>query len=507
MENLILAQYTVRAKQAYIFETSRLLENVGASAIIAGTFDDLCREAASAGVRIHRADGAAFSMEAVRAAMRRGDYEAAELFIGGGNDTILFGSREAFLAANRAYTRFVLEAYPGLWPLCVGVEIDPDRDDYREDYRRLMKRSEQVKNRMTDGRVRNALPFSMPDRVTYQPYSVHQKTGDREARLSAAGYAKREIGLRDEKTAENVRMLDDLVFERGTESLLAIVHADGNNMGIKIQRKLGDAVGYDHCVTVMRAFSAEIDRVFHGAAKAAVEQRLSELKAAAPAQKRGMYRIRWIVTDGDDMTFICNARLARALTEACLRAVLDYTGADGETYSACAGICVFNSHYPFARAYDLAEQACDAAKKPVHDTAVGRERPEEQCWMDFHYIHSGINGDLDEIRALQQTEGCMMRPWRVCAEGETDERDLKKLDRLCASLQSAGVSRTAIKTFGADYETDRARGELDWKRLCYNTKGLDERGLPWEGEPLLRSLYDLAEFYDLWFAREGRKQP
>lgn len=504
MEKLILAQYTIRAKQAFIFETNRLLENVGASAMIANSFDDLCKHAASAGIRIRRADGSPFSLDAVCSAMDSGEYEGAELFAGGGNDTILFRDREAFCTANRAYTRYVLEKCPGMWPLCVGVEIDPKKNDYRADYARLMKESERVKSRMTDGRVRNALPFSMPDRTTYQPCSVHQVFPDREERLTASAYVKRTIGLKDDKTAADIRMLDDMVFEKGKESLLAIVHADGNNMGVKIQRKLGKKTGYDHCVTVMRVFSNEINRVFTEAGKEAVEQRLAQLRAAAPEDKQDMFKIRWIVTDGDDLTFICNARLAKKLAEAYLRAVQNYPGSDDARYSACAGICIYNSHFPFAIAYDFAEQACDNAKKPVHDAAIGREEPEEQSWIDVHYIHSGISGDLEEIRRRQMTERCMMRPWRVCMDGEKDERDLAKLERLCETLRASKVSRTAIKTLGADYETDAVRGELDWKRMVYNASGLKEAELPWTGSALLRAMYDLAEFYDLWFAKGGK---
>lgn len=537
MNKPILAQYSIRSKQAYIFQTNRLLEVVGASAIIAKTFRELRKQAANAGVRVREAEGTPFSMDQTLAAFRDGEYEAVELFVGGGNDTILFKDRASFIAVNKAYTRCLLEHYPGLWPMCVGVEIEKRENGYYQysdirdpsdpqktlsvgDYHRLMDETERVKSRMTDGRVSNALPFSMPDRTTYQPYSAYQVLSDgkgtRKIRLTSASLSKRQNGTEDDKTIEDVRMLDDMVFEKGKESLLAIVHADGNDLGIKILRKLSESksgeadseeekAGYDHCVTVMRGFSAEIDRVFCRLGKEAVEKELKALRDAAPEDKKSFYKIRWIVTDGDDLTFLCNARLAKKLTEAYLRRVSSISGANGERYSACAGICVFHSHYPFARAYDLAEQACDSAKKPVHKTAIGPngtlKRPEEQSWMDFQIVRGGVYGALDEIRDLHQTEACMMRPWRVCSEGEEDERDLAKLDQLADLLRACGVARTSIKTFGMDFEIDKARGELDWKRLLYNTKSLTENSLMWTGEKLLQALYDLSEFYDIWYAK------
>ena len=54
MENPILARYSIRSKQEYIFRTNRQVEISGASKIIAGAFEDLFQYANEAGFKCER---------------------------------------------------------------------------------------------------------------------------------------------------------------------------------------------------------------------------------------------------------------------------------------------------------------------------------------------------------------------------------------------------------------------------------------------------------------------
>ena len=53
---MILAQYTIRSKQDYIFKTNRVLEIVGASKIIEGIWDDLFGCAVDLGLKTEKTD-------------------------------------------------------------------------------------------------------------------------------------------------------------------------------------------------------------------------------------------------------------------------------------------------------------------------------------------------------------------------------------------------------------------------------------------------------------------
>ena len=513
MTQPILAQYTVRSKQEYIFRTNRMQEIVGASAIISQSFDLLFSCAEELGVKTERRSGP-FSMEETLRKFSEGTLDMVDLFVGGGNDTVLFRSEEICRKVNEAFTYTVLKERPGMIPMYIGVPVKPGENgkfNYREDYAALMRAAETEKKRMVPGRGRYAIPFARTDRTNFQPQSVRVNIGGKETWLSDEAYAKREFSHRDVH-------LDSL------GSLLAIVHADGNNMGIKIQHKLGDATDYDTCVTAMRQFTANISNAFTKAGRDAMEQRSAELaelerKKERPKLDDDAFKVRWIVSDGDDATFICNAQLAKELTEAYLRGVSDYRGEDDpeESYSSCAGICIFHSHYPFARAYVLAEQACDNAKEPVHKIATaqkgGQGVPVEQAWLDFHYIHSGVGGDLDELRELHQTGRRMARPWFVCGQPleEGEIKDIEKLDKLAKVLAEHKVSRSNIKTLGAIYEEDSTQGELEWGRICYHDRqqGTGKLQVGAESifsgnrEELMKALYDISEVYDLWYRKEA----
>lgn len=508
----ILAQYTIRSKQDYIFRTNRLLEIVGGSAIITESFDLLFQCADECGMKIERADNG-FCMEETLRAFNAGSLDMVELFIGGGNETVMYKNDTVYRKVNERFTYHILKEFPGLLPMCVCFPVCKRKEDgkfnYKKDYEELMKAADREKNRMVPQRGRYALPFARTDRVTFQPISNKISVEREERWMSEESLIKHRFGLNDVKNEDESRMLDNLVTKKGDESLLAIVHADGNNMGVKIRNKLGNHTDYDFCVNAMREFTKEISDVFSKEGRKAVERRRDELRKVLeksgdnPNGLRGeAFALRWLVCDGDDATFICNARLARDLTEAYLRAVSAY-GQSGESYSSCAGICIFHSHYPFARAYELAEQACDNAKEPVHKSGA------EQSWIDFHYIHSGVGGDLDELRKRHQTGKLMARPWLICGESESGYRRIERLDALKTILDRYHVTRSSIKALGTACEEDVQKALQEWSRVCYHAKPIDKKSLSAAAlenglreEDLIKMLYDLAEVCDLWYARE-----
>ena len=93
---MILAQYTIRSKQNYIFKTNRVLEIVGASEHIAGIWDELFRAADDCSLKYRRTD-TDFSIENVEMEFRVGKLDFVELFCGGGNETFLFRSEEEYM--------------------------------------------------------------------------------------------------------------------------------------------------------------------------------------------------------------------------------------------------------------------------------------------------------------------------------------------------------------------------------------------------------------------------
>lgn len=498
---MILAQYTIRSKQEYIFRTNKIVEIVGASANISNAWDELFACAKKAGLKTMRITDESFDFKLVKNQMEQKEkaVNLVELFTGGGNLTVIFDSKETFVTLNKIFSFEVLKDKPGMIPMAVCTEVT---GNYRADYASLMEKSEIEKNRMNPGRDNFILPFSQMDRNTFLPYAGEEDTYRPEAQLSYESQSKRKIGIMLRDETGSVKLLDDLVSEKGKESLLAVVHADGNNMGSKIMRFLGDETDYTVCVNKMRLFSQTTAKAFTDTGKKAMENcrraLASDSRNKKLKDKAFAYRV--IVADGDDFTFICNARFAMEYTRAYIKSVSDFKS--DWKYSSCAGICIFHSHYPFARAYSLAEQACDdGAKKMVH---TGADDAPEEGWVDFHYIHSGIGGNLETIRYRENSQESMARPWLLT--DDKNSRAYQKLIDLYNAFKETKVSRSSIKELGADWESSHPAGCQSLKRVCYKHKGLEKKlqdVFDGDEDLLMKAVYDLAEVIDIWYEEAG----
>ena len=165
-------------------------------------------------------------------------------------------------------------------------------------------------------------------------------------------------------------------------------------------------------------------------------------------------------------------------------------------------MCIFHSHYPFTKAYSLAEQACDdGAKQKVHRVdEQGKPLVIEEGWVDFHFIHSGIGGNLKEIRNRQNTMNCMARPW--CVSGKMDEYwDFAKLQKIRDIIDNQRISRTNIKGIGIAVEDGLEEGRKELKRIYGHNRNLKQNfeKIFNNEDDLLKALYDFAEVYDLWY--------
>lgn len=153
---MILAQYTIRSKQEYIFRSNRLLDIVGGTEMIRDAFDWVFAAAEQEGVTCQPAD-VLFKLQAVQDAFAAGTLGMAELFRGGGNLTVLYRDRDTYLRVNRRFSRLVLENAPGMVPMAACCEANGQ--NYSADYSALMAAVDAEKNRMLPGprRLRCAL--------------------------------------------------------------------------------------------------------------------------------------------------------------------------------------------------------------------------------------------------------------------------------------------------------------------------------------------------------------
>lgn len=190
--------------------------------------------------------------------------------------------------------------------------------------------------------------------------------------------------------------IDDMGRTRGDTSLLAVVHVDGNGIGQRIAEwQLGCVVSSrsdDEVESELREWATSINDAGRRALRAVVDRVTgaiddeARILGAIPALGFELRRreageillpLRPILLGGDDITFICDGRLALHLAEVALDSFacrIPHIGA----VSACAGVALVPPHTPFDRARELAGALCANAK------ARRREKNDSGSWIDWH---------------------------------------------------------------------------------------------------------------------------
>jgi len=164
----------------------------------------------------------------------------------------------------------------------------------------------------------------------------------------------------------------------------AIIHADGNGLGVMIANMTEDLQSDEEVIAAYRNFSTKLDEATQNAYEKA---------------KRGIEEkdIREVILGGDDMTVICNADKALEFTKKFLEAFEEETmkllGSEGLT--ACAGIAYCNHKFPFHYAVNLAEALCSYAKNTSR----------EDSSVMFHNIQSANFTDYESCVDQELTLG------------------------------------------------------------------------------------------------------
>lgn len=136
------------------------------------------------------------------------------------------------------------------------------------------------------------------------------------------------------------------------------------------------------------------------------------------AKKRRILPIRPIVLGGDDITFVCDGKLGIYFA----KMFIERFEEAAEELTACAGVAIIKTKYPFYRGYWLAEELCANAKKKR------RAESSTSSFLDFHVSLGGIAGSLKMIRQRDlenKPQGSLLyRPFEIVPKGQFDELGL-----------------------------------------------------------------------------------
>lgn len=190
----------------------------------------------------------------------------------------------------------------------------------------------------------------------------------------------------------------------GFHSWIAIIHADGNNLG-QVVRKIG------HDIETYKAFSRQLEKDTQRAANKAY----AEISASKDISDKEIVPIRPVVLGGDDLTVICRADLALEFAKLFISYFENETRnsivgqilkqnkvfRNENNLTACAGIAFIKSSFPFYYGYDLAEDLCKEAKLDAREIAgVGCATP--SCIM-FHKVQDSFIVNYSDIKERELT--------------------------------------------------------------------------------------------------------
>lgn len=426
--------------QSYVFASNRLRENIGASHLVAQATGRWALEAVhTVAASDNIIDFPTGKLSPDLCIEMPNGPQAEVVYTGGGNAVVLFKTSKQAKDFQWELSRRTLLEAPGLQlVMAASDEFEWEKNSLVEMVNEVFKRLKQQKRVPCPSAPLLGLAVSVECQSTALPvvelFQDRPVSAETAAKLKAVEKANARLtdafGKLD-AGYEYPLELDHLGRTTGDQSHIAVVHADGDGMGKRIEelaRQYDKPEDNRNYVNAMRAFSLAVNK----AAQAALQttrQRLADAierdgdnppvivhsqarqvgvdwipsVTLAPSKETvGAYYIpfRPIVFGGDDVTFVCDGRLGVALAKLYIEEFAKEAGArlsQGGGLTACAGVSIVKAHYPFARAYELAEDLIHSAKRYRREIKDKTENWEDGC-LDWHFALSGLSGSLKEIR-------------------------------------------------------------------------------------------------------------
>lgn len=404
----------VSQKQAYIFESTRLKDNVARS-------EEICRVT----------DPEYFKLAAGRSGLAF-DTEANVVYSGGGHTVLEFGDRESAEKFAYAVSARVRREFPELEYFIKTMEYGENENPGKN----LFHLSQALEKK----KALRAASFHQGS------FGVEEKdTKLRRARVIPQKPDRIQMPEKKEYVPGGYSMpsrLEDLGISRDDSSFVAIVHIDGNGMGKRVEelRREIQKLPWEDYKRTLKRFSDAIDSDFKTAFRGMLDEiakQIPYLKERGLDLKQRCFPVRRLILAGDDVCFVTEGRIGLEAARIFIEKLSALENAvDHKRYTACAGVAIVHQKYPFYKAYELSEMLCSNAKRylasfdgPVKDAGT------KGCAIDWHIEFGEIIDDLSDMRRKYETAdgGTLeLRPYLISAEKELWEKEkLRRYSAFC----------------------------------------------------------------------------
>ena len=439
-----MSKYTVTvidtaAIQNYVFGSNSLQHNVGASGLVHyathdWVFEDL--------VKMDKTNIDS-NHELNKKTIENDDLKSELVYAGGGNTVIIFKKKNIAKEFTKELTRRVLIESPGLQLIIAHKDFEWGDSNLAKTVSDILGDVNRKKYNRQFSTPLLGLGVTADCQYTGLPAVDIRVKSERNTKnkvwISSEVAKKLDFfGLATGRLRKNFFLKNNYEYVsnfndfgvKHESSYMAVVHADGNGMGKRVQ-DIADKHSEDNrkYIEAIREFSISVEHATKTALQTSIDRLQDSIDKVDKVDKisgvveiyendRGkkLLPFRPIVFGGDDVTFVCDGRLGLTLAELYLRELAspDLKLTDGYPIYARAGIAIVKTHYPFSRAFVLAENLAKSAKKYILENQKSDEN--SLLAIDWHFAASGPIGDLDDIRKREYTVDSgklYMRPVRL----------------------------------------------------------------------------------------------
>ncbi|SNX52847.1 hypothetical protein [Thermoanaerobacterium sp. RBIITD] len=384
-----LVLWEISRKQDYIFSSNRLKENIGASFIIEEIVEELPMEIEE-------------------------DYSKNVVYNGGGGSLYNFEAVDKAKEFVSKISKEILKSYPGIEVFFVIQEYDVEEDrvidKIDESYHKLAVK----KNRRMYSGIQNSFGIETVCRATGLPAEYK----DEEDRYISKEIKVKIDSAKDKRSKKfdkllpsnikSIREFDDL--SKGDKNYLAVVHIDGNRMGEKFN-ELKTCFKYEdgnykktneEYLVALKKFSKNVKEIFENAFKemtSVIEKNRDNLKDDTKIDE-DKFPVIPIIVAGDDVTYVTNGKIgiesARVFLEYLNDKEIELYKGKKIKLNACAGVAIVRISYPFAKAYQLAEDLCSNAKRKIIKDYYNEDK--DFSLIDWHIEQGELSGTIADIR-------------------------------------------------------------------------------------------------------------
>ncbi|MBP3209677.1 MAG: hypothetical protein J6M64_07225 [Oscillospiraceae bacterium] len=371
------------------------------------------------------------------------------------------------------------------YSLNLDVAVTEMTGDFGRDIANLYNRLDAIK---ASGEISNPLgPLSVAMR--------ENKTGDPVVGIDPVhgDYVSRASILRRKEAVGRgtVVGMDNMLTTRAAngKDYLAVLHADGNNLGITIGRIIQRTSSYEEGTRARRRIDVNIKGCYSQIMKATLLELESYYYDNRTDDTDFAHAFQVIHQAGDDLNILCGASLALPFLDIFYRnldgcLLFDQGGVKIPLY-VCTGVAFVTKETSFASAFALAEQCCASAKKEAKKEVNLRDGLAGN-WIDYQISDYSSTQELELLRrkAYVSRDGIslLLRPYCFDREAACEVYAYGALKRRISALQALELSDEMRNILRESYMLGRT--EFGQWTAVFARQGMDLKQLL--GEPLYR---------------------